>query len=105
MAPLDAAAILVLVRVALWRGADPWLRLTAGATLAQHCVALFYPGDGRYHYLTWLLTLLVVAAWVHGEGLAIVRRWFPHFNARVAKHPANLALARGLDRMSEMVRG
>lgn len=105
MAPLDAAAILVLVRVVLWRAADPWLRLTAGATLAQHCVALFYPGDGRYHYLTWLLTLLVVAAWVHGEGLAIVRRWFPQFSARVAKHPASLALARGLDRMCEMMEG
>src|SRR6516165_10036549 len=26
MAPLNAAAILVLLRVALWRGADPWLR-------------------------------------------------------------------------------
>jgi hypothetical protein len=105
MAPLNAAAILVLVRVALWRGADPWLRLTAFATLAQHGVALFYPGDGRYHYLTWLLTLLVVAAWVHGEGLEIVRRWFPHFSARVAKHPASLALARSLARMSEMVKG
>jgi hypothetical protein len=104
MVPLNAAAILVLLRVALWRGADPWrLRLTAFATLAQHCVALFYPGDGRYHYLTWLLTLLVVAAWVHGEGLPIVRRCFPHFSARVAKHPASLALARGLDRMSEMM--
>src|SRR5262249_32513112 len=65
--------------------------------------ALFYPGDGRYHYLTWLLTLLVVAAWVHGEGLDIVRRRFPHFSARVAKHPASLALARGLARMSEML--
>jgi len=105
MAPLNAAAILVLVRVALWRGADPWLRLTALATLAQHGVALFYPGDGRYHYLTWLLTLLVVAAWVHGEGLVIVRRWFPRFSARVAKHPASLALARGLNSMSEMVEG
>jgi hypothetical protein len=103
MAPLNAAAILVLLRVALWRGADPWLRLTVLATLAQHGVALFYPGDGRYHYLTWLLTLLVVAAWVHGEGLDLVRRWFPHFSARVAKHPASLALARGLDRMSEML--
>jgi hypothetical protein len=58
-----------------------------------------------HHYLTWLLTLLVVAAWVHGEGLPIVRRWFPQFCARVAKHPASLALARGLDRMSEMLRG
>jgi hypothetical protein len=103
MVPFNAAAILVLLRVALWRRADPWLRLTALATLAQHCVALFYPGDGRYHYLTWLLTLLVVAAWVHGEGLVIVRRWFPHFSARVTKHPASLALARGLARMSEMV--
>jgi hypothetical protein len=103
MAPLDAAAILVLLRVALWRRADPWLRLTALATLAQHGVALFYPGDGRYHYLTWLLTLLVVAAWVHGEVLPIVRRWFPHFTQRVAKLPASLALARGLTRMSEML--
>jgi hypothetical protein len=103
MAPLNAVAILVLVRVALWRRADPWLRLTALATLAQHGVALFYPGDGRYHYLTWLLTLLVVAAWVNREGLVIVRRWFPHFSARVAKHPASLALARGLNSMSEMV--
>jgi hypothetical protein len=103
MAPLNAAAILVLLRVALWRRADPWLRLTALATLAQHGVALFYPADGRYHFLTWLLTLLVVAAWVHGEGLPIVRRCFPHFSARAAKHPASLALARGLDRMSEML--
>jgi len=103
MAPLNAAAILVLVRVALWRGADPWLRLTAGATLVQHGVALFYPADGRYYYLTWLLTLLVVAAWLHGEGLAILRRWFPRFTQRVAKHPASLALARGLARMSEMM--
>ncbi len=103
MAPLNAAAILVLLRVALWRGADPWLRLTACATLAQHGVALFYPGDGRYHYLTWLLTLLVVAAWIHGEGVAMLRRWFPRCTQRVAKHPASLALARGLDRMSAML--
>src|SRR6516165_3633400 len=105
MAPLNATAILVLVRVALWRGADPWLRLTAFATMVQHGVALFYPADGRYYYLTWLLTLLVVAAWVHGEALVMLRRWFPGFTQRVAKHPASLALARGLDRMSEMMEG
>jgi hypothetical protein len=34
-----------------------------------------------------------------------VRRWFPRFTQRVAKHPASLALARGLARMSEMVEG
>src|SRR5262249_12482606 len=92
-----AAGRVGVVRVALWRGADPGLRLPAFATLVQHGVALFYPADGRYYYLTWLLTLLVVAAWVHGEGLATLRRWFPRFTQRVAKHPASLALARGLD--------
>jgi len=48
-------------------------------------------------------SLLVVSAWVHGEGLDIARRRFPRFADRVAKHPAGLALARGLRRMGEMV--
>ena len=105
MAPLNAAAIAVLIRVVLWRRAEPWLRLTAIATLVQHCVALFYATAGRYYYLTWLLTLLVVAAWVHGEGLDMARRRFPRFADRVAKHPASLALARGLRLMGELVEG
>jgi hypothetical protein len=103
MVPLHAAALVVLVRVALWRKADPWLRLTAWATLVQHCVGLFYATAGRYYYLTWLLTLLIVAAWVHGEGVDIFRRRFPRLSARVAKHPASLALARGLDRMQRLL--
>jgi hypothetical protein len=103
MAPLNAAAIVILIRVALWKAADPWLRLTAAATLVQHGVALVYAGSGRYYYLTWLLTLLVVAAWVHGEGLDLLRRRFPDFSERVAKHPARLALARGLQRMAAML--
>ena len=103
MAPLNAAAIVILIRVMVWKAADPWLRLTAAATLVQHGVALFYAGSGRYYYLTWLLTLLVVAAWVHGEGLDLLRRRFPDFTQRVAKHPARLALARGLHRMAAMV--
>jgi hypothetical protein len=73
MAPLNAAALVVLVRVALWPQHDGWLRLTAWATLAQQCVGLFFATPGRYYYLTWLLTLLVVAVWVHREGLAILR--------------------------------
>ena len=105
MAPLNAAAIVVLIRVVLWRQAEPWLWLTAIATLVQHGVALFYASAGRYYYLTWLLTLLVVAAWVHGEGLDMVRRRFPRVTERIAKHPARLALARGLGRMGEMVEG
>jgi hypothetical protein len=105
MAPLNAAAIVVLIRVVLWQKAQPWLRLTAIATLAQHGVALFYASAGRYYYLTWLLTLVVVAAWVNGEGLDIARRRFPRLTERIAKHPASVALARGLRRMGEMMEG
>ena len=82
---------------------DGWLRLTACATLAQHCVGALLRAAGRYYYVTWLLTLLVVAVWVHGEGIALVRQRFPEFTARVAKHPASLALARALDRMAGML--
>lgn len=107
MAPLHAAAIVVLVRVALWgKGddkVDPWLRLTAWATLVQQGVGIFYATAGRYYYLTWLLTLLVVMVWFHSEGIEILRRRFPAFTARVAEHPASIALARRLDRMSGML--
>ena len=72
-APLNAAALLVLVRVALWPQRDGWLRLTAWATLVQQCVGLFYATPGRYYYLTWLLTLLIVAVWAHREGLPVLR--------------------------------
>jgi hypothetical protein len=59
--PLHAVAVAILLWVAACgRGYDPWLRLTAWATLAQHGVALAYPPYARYYYLTWLLTLLVV---------------------------------------------
>jgi hypothetical protein len=104
MAPLNAAAIAVLVRVAVWKDIDPWLRLTAWATLLQQCVGIFYAPAGRYYYLTWLLTLLVTAVWVHREGLDLFRRRYPDFTARVANHPARLALARLLQRMTSTLR-
>ena len=50
--------------------ADPWLRLAALATLVQQCVGIFYRPFARYYYLTWLMTLLVVAVWAHREGVA-----------------------------------
>jgi hypothetical protein len=103
MAPLNAAAIVILIRVMLWKAAEAWLRLTAAATLVQHGVALVYASSGRYYYLTWLLTLLVVAAWIHGEGLDLLRRRFPDFSQRIAKHPARLALARALHRMAALL--
>jgi len=103
MAPLHAAAIVVLARVAIRGKVDPWLRLTAWATLVQQCVGIFYATAGRYYYLTWLLTLLVVMVWINGEGTDLVRRRFPGFSQRVAKHPASVALAQGLDRLSRML--
>ncbi len=103
MAPLHVAALAVLLRMALRRGSDPWLRLTAWAVLAQHCVNLFFLTYGRYYYLTWLLTLLVVAVWVHDEGVALARRRLPalaQWMARVAHYPACAALTRALDRIA-----
>jgi hypothetical protein len=102
LAPLHAIALVVLVRVVLWRAPDPWLRLIAFAVLVQHGVALFFAISARYHYVSWLLTLLVVAAWVNGEALAMLHKRWPHFCDRVAAHPARLAVARGLDRMVRM---
>jgi hypothetical protein len=100
MVPLNGVAIAIVIRVAVWGRIDPWLRLTAWATLAQHCVGPFYLATGRYHYLTWLLTLLVVTAWFHGEGLAWLRRRFPAAGIRAENHPASAKLARGLDWMA-----
>jgi hypothetical protein len=89
--------------MALWRRAEPWLRLTAVATLVQQAVGLFYASAGRYYYLTWLLTLLVVAVWVHDEGIEIVRRRFPDFCQRIAKHRGSIKFVRGLDRIARMI--
>jgi len=94
MTPLNAVALVVLVRVAVWKEMDPWLRLTAWATLAQQCVGMFYAPAGRYYYLTWLLTLLVTAVWVQREGLRLFQRRYPGIAARVADHPTRRALAR-----------
>jgi hypothetical protein len=53
--------------------------------------------------LTWLLTFLVVAVWVRDEGVEVIRRWFPDFCRRVAKHPASIAVVHGLDRIARMI--
>jgi hypothetical protein len=97
MAPINALAILVLVWTALSRRFDPWLRLIAGAALALHVVVFFYPPSGRYHYVTWFLTVLVCAVWMRDEGSALSRRWFPRGVAWVEQHPARRWLARVLD--------
>ena len=79
MIPVHAIAIAILVRVAAWgRRHDAWLRICALAALAQHPVALFYLHYERYHYVTWLLTLIVCAVWIRDEGFALIATKFPH---------------------------
>ncbi len=98
MIPLHAAAIAVLVWVALrGRRFDPWLRLTAAATLAQHSVAWFYLSYDRYYYLTWLLTLLVCAVWLRDEGAGIFQQRYPRAAGWLARHPLRAWLGRVLD--------
>ena len=99
--PVNAAAIVVLVRVALRRGVfDPWLRLIAGATLAQHTVAWFYLSADRYYHVTWFLTLLVCAVWVRDEGFGMLRRRAPGAALWLSGHPARASLQRFFDRLA-----
>jgi hypothetical protein len=102
--PINAAAVAVLVYVvARGREFDPWLRLIGAAALAQHAVALFYNASiARYHYLTWFLTMLVVAAWFHQAGIGWLRRHYPAIADRIASHPGRLRLASGLSWLQKM---
>ena len=94
MVPLHVAAIAVLVRVALFgRRHDPWLRLTAGAMLAQHPVALFYLSNDRYYYLPWFLTMLVCAVWMRDEGLRPVPALAPALHC-MDRTPSAAGMAR-----------
>jgi hypothetical protein len=40
---------------------------------------------------------------VHGEGIDMIRRRFPDFSQRIAKHPASVAFVRSLDRVGGMI--
>lgn len=95
-------AILLWV-VARGRAFDPWLRLLGAAALAQHAVALFYRGDvARYHFLTWLLTLVVVMAYFSELGIPRLARRFPALSQAVAAHPLTKRLASGLTRLQQV---
>ena len=97
MIPLHAAAVVVLVRVALTRGFDPWLRLTAWAMLAQHPVALFYLSADRYFYLQWFVTMLVCMVWLRDEGFGLVRARSPHAMEWLETNPFTRWLGMMLD--------
>ena len=96
--PLNAAGVVILVYVVVrGRQFDPWLRLIGAAALAQHIVALFYTAaTARYHYLTWFLTMLVVAVWFHRVGFDWLKRRFPALWRQFAVHPWSQRLASGL---------
>jgi hypothetical protein len=89
MVPIHAAAIAILVRVGVFgRRFDPWLRVVALATLLQHGIGVSYVDYQRYTLGTWLLTLLVVAAWSEREGVALLRWAFPRFCEAWLRQPA-----------------
>jgi hypothetical protein len=96
--PLNAAGVAVLIYVVFrGRSFDPWLRLIGGAALAQHIVALFYTAAvARYHFLTWFLTMLVAAAWLHQVGIDLWKRRFPTLSQQFVVHPWLRRLASGL---------
>jgi len=103
MAPVHAAAIAVTAYVAVaGRLFDPWLRLIACAVLAQHASSLIFLVAPRYHYLAWLLTFLVNAAWFETVGIAWLRRKRPSWARRFRRNRVNLALAIGLARLDRL---
>ena len=82
---------------------DPWLRLIAGAALAQHAVALFYDAStARYHFLAWLLTLPVGLVWLQQVGIVWLQRRYPDLCLRIASQPLSLWLASGLARLHKV---
>jgi hypothetical protein len=97
MVPLHLVAVAVVIRVALIRHYDHWIRLTALASLALHGVPLFYLSSGRYYYVSWFLTMLVCAVWLRDEGFAILRRWLPRVVTWGERHLARSFFAYKLD--------
>jgi hypothetical protein len=102
--PINAAGVAILIYVVLrGRSFDPWLRLIGAAALAQHAVALFYNAAiGRYHYLTWFLTMLVAMVWLHEVGWGWLQRRYPVMSERVISSPWSRWLASGLSRLQKV---
>ena len=101
--PLNAAGVAILVYVVVrGRRFDPWLRLLGGAAMAQHAVAFFYnAAAARYHFMTWLLTMLVVMVFMHEIGIGWFRQRYPALSDRIATHLGSQWLASGLTRLQK----
>jgi len=86
MIPLHVAAVAVLIRVSFFGSKfNRWLRLIAFATLVQHGIGVCYVARARYSLGTWLLTVLVCAAWTQAEGLQLFDRVGPGWRSRWAR--------------------
>lgn len=102
--PLNAAGLAILIYVVVrGRTFDLWLRLIGASALAQHGVALIYNAAiGRYHFLTWFLTMLVDMVWFHQIGIGWLARRYPVMSGRIASHPLSHRLASGLSRLQKV---
>lgn len=76
--PLHAVAVAIIVKIALFGlKYDVRLRWLAWATVTQHAIALCYISINRYHFLTWLLTALLVLVWLRKEAIPLFMKKFP----------------------------
>ena len=82
---------------------DPWLRLIALATLLQHGIGVSYINFVRYSLGTWLLTFLVAAAWLQGEGLALLGKAMPGLETTWQNNALVKRLANGIDDLAGML--
>jgi len=102
--PLHALGVATLVRVGLFGSRfDPWLRLIALATLLQHGIGISYINFVRYNLGTWLLTLLVAAAWLQGEGLAVLGHTMPRLENAWRRNALVRRLAGGIDDLASIL--
>jgi hypothetical protein len=102
--PLNAAGVAVVIYVVACGGRfDPWLRLVGASALAQHVVALFYSAEiARYHFLAWLLTMLVVMVWLRQSGTVWLQRRYPAALERLIANPLSRRLASWLARLQKV---
>jgi hypothetical protein len=91
--PLHVAAYVILVRVILSRRFEPMLRLVALAAVALTPVGLIYLVAVRYNLVMWFLMVLVVAAWIRIEGLALADAYRPGWRQRLGQSPVIRRLA------------
>ncbi|MBV9969683.1 MAG: hypothetical protein JO228_06845 [Xanthobacteraceae bacterium] len=102
--PLNALGVATLLRVGLFGARfDPWLRLVALATLIQHGIGICYINFVRYNLGTWLLTLLVAAAWLQGEGLPVLEKRAPLLCEAWRRNALIRWLAAGIDALARLL--